>query len=85
MSKKITQVSKAMQGELTSQVKFVASQENIPAETVMKGIAEGTISIPANINRRPSSRRAIGQRLLIKINAYSHIRNLSRKENEKPS
>lgn len=84
MKKNITQVSRAMQGELTSQVKFVALQESMPAETVMKGVAEGTIVIPANINRRRQQPRGIGQGMRIKINAnIGTSEAYPEKENEK--
>jgi phosphomethylpyrimidine synthase len=69
MRKNATQVFRARQGEVTPQVKLVASQENIPVETVVEGVARGTIVIPANINRRNLQPRGIGQGLRTKINA----------------
>jgi len=84
MRKDVTQVSRARQGEVTPQVKLVASQENLPVEAVMKGVAGGTIVIPANINRQNLQPRGIGQGLRIKINAnIGTSEAFPEKENEK--
>ncbi|RJX25588.1 MAG: phosphomethylpyrimidine synthase ThiC [Dethiobacter sp.] len=84
MRKDVTQVSRARQGEVTPQVKLVASQENLPVEVVMNGVAGGTIVIPANINRQNLQPRGIGQGLRIKINAnIGTSEAFPEKENEK--
>ncbi len=84
MTKDIKQVVRARQGEVTSQVEMVASQENLAVETVMKGVVGGTIVIPANINRVNLQPRGIGEGLRIKVNAnIGTSEAYPEKENEK--
>ena len=69
MSKIFTQVSKARRGEVTPQMEAVYSSEEVPVENIMKGVAEGSIVIPANIKRRGLEPRGIGKGLKVKVNA----------------
>jgi phosphomethylpyrimidine synthase len=47
----------------------VARGENLSVETIMEGLAGGSIVIPANINRRNLQPRGIGRGTRIKVNA----------------
>ncbi|MFX0134182.1 MAG: phosphomethylpyrimidine synthase ThiC [Candidatus Hodarchaeota archaeon] len=64
----MTLMSEAKQQKLTEEMKFVAKEENLEPEIIMKGIANGRIIIPKNIKRhfKPIG---IGEGLRIKINA----------------
>ena len=65
----ITQIARAKNGEITSQMKFVAGKEYLPAELVRKGVASGKIVIPANIRHKILKPVGIGKILRTKINA----------------
>lgn len=69
MSKNLTQVSKAKKNEVTPQMVAVSTQEEIPVEKIMKGVAEGSIVIPANTNRQNLEPRGIRKGLKVKVNA----------------
>lgn len=69
MGKNLTQMARARQGEVTPEIKLVASRENLPEEEVMEKVARGTIVIPANIRGRHRQPCGIGQGLRTKINA----------------
>jgi phosphomethylpyrimidine synthase len=64
-----TQIQRARRGEPTPQIEFVARGENLSVETIMEGLAGGSIVIPANINRRNLQPRGIGRGTRIKVNA----------------
>ncbi len=65
-----TQVSEARKNRLTPEIKKVAEEENLPPETLIKRVAEGTTVIPANVMRRGKIHpRGIGQGLKVKVNA----------------
>jgi phosphomethylpyrimidine synthase len=64
-----TQIEFAREGVITSQVQQVAENEGICAELVRSGVANGTIVIPWNHNRKPSRVAGIGKGLSTKINA----------------
>jgi phosphomethylpyrimidine synthase len=67
--KSITQVSKAKMGEPTAAMEFVALKEGLPVDTIMEGLVEGTIVIPANSNHGNLEPRGIGKGLRTKVNA----------------
>jgi phosphomethylpyrimidine synthase len=64
----MTQLEKAKRGEITEEIRTVASNEGIDAETVRRRVASGKIIIPANKHRR-SKTIGIGKGLRTKINA----------------
>jgi phosphomethylpyrimidine synthase len=69
MHKVFTQVSRTKQGEITPEVKAVAADESLPVETIMEGLLEGTVVIPANIKHKNLHPRGIGNKLRTKVNA----------------
>lgn len=64
----MTQLERAVRGEVTEEVKRVASDEGLDPEVVRSRVASGKIVIPANKNRR-SKIVGIGKGLRTKINA----------------
>ncbi|MBM3119583.1 MAG: phosphomethylpyrimidine synthase ThiC [Chloroflexi bacterium] len=65
----MTQIELAKQGVLSPQMKYVAQQEDVSEETILKYVTEGKIVIPANINHASLLPRGIGKELSVKINA----------------
>ncbi len=65
----MTQIELAKQGVLSPQMKYVAQQEGVSEETILKYVAEGKIVIPANINHANLLPQGIGKELSVKINA----------------
>jgi len=65
----MTQLEYARQGKITEAMEKTAASEEIPAETIRQGIAEGTIVITQNVKHRTISPLAIGKGLRTKINA----------------
>ena len=65
----MTQMEYAKKGIATSQMRHVAGVEALPLETIMNGVAKGTIVIPANINHKNLIPCGIGRILRTKINA----------------
>lgn len=65
----MTQMEYAKKGIATSQMQHVARVEALPLETIMNGVAKGTIVIPANINHKNLIPCGIGRILRTKINA----------------
>jgi phosphomethylpyrimidine synthase len=65
----LTQIEAARAGKLTPEMITVAESERVDANVVLKGVAEGRIAIPRNVNRDLPSPRGIGQGLKIKVNA----------------
>lgn len=65
----MTQLEFARNGELTPQMLQVAKTENVQAELIRSGLAEGRIVIPANPNHRQNIPIGIGTGLRTKINA----------------
>ena len=65
----MTQMEYAKKGIATSQMQHVARVEALPLETIMNGVAKGTIVIPANINHKQLIPCGIGRILRTKINA----------------
>jgi phosphomethylpyrimidine synthase len=84
MKKDATQVSRAKKGEITPEIRTVSQDENLPVEEVLKRVSEGTIVIPANINRHNLHPRGIGEKLRIKVNAnIGSSEGFPEKENER--
>jgi len=65
----MTQLELARDGVISPQMELVAQNEGAEAEIVRRGIAEGTIVIPANINHRGLVPCGIGRGLKTKVNA----------------
>jgi phosphomethylpyrimidine synthase len=55
--------------QIPEDVRRVADKESIALDSLVKGITEGTIVIPQNINRHPKKPCAIGSGLRTKVNA----------------
>ena len=64
----MTQMQDALRGNITDEMKLVAETESIDVQKIMRGISEGRIIIPKNVNgnTRPVG---IGKGLKTKINA----------------
>ncbi|AFQ45327.1 B12 lower ligand biosynthesis ThiC-like protein BzaB [Desulfosporosinus meridiei] len=65
----MTQVLKARAGIITEEMEAVATDENLEAEFIRQGVAEGRIVIPRNKNRKEFKYCGIGAGLRIKVNA----------------
>jgi phosphomethylpyrimidine synthase len=68
-SKVLTQVESARKGIITSEMQEVARFEGMDPERILKGVAKGTIIVPANIGKKKTHPVAIGEGLTIKVNA----------------
>lgn len=64
----MTQMESARKGIITKEMRQVAEYENIAIESLLKEVAEGTISIPCNKNHKCISPKGIGFSLKTKIN-----------------
>jgi phosphomethylpyrimidine synthase len=64
----MTQLSLAKEGIITEAMRQVAEAEGLDAEIIRRGVANGTIVIPININRSFQA-RGIGTGLKTKVNA----------------
>ncbi|TFG46741.1 MAG: phosphomethylpyrimidine synthase ThiC, partial [Dehalococcoidia bacterium] len=64
-----TQTQKACKGLITPQIEMVAAAENLPVDTIMAGMVNGTIVIPANIHHAHLKPCGIGLGLRTKVNA----------------
>ncbi|HLC23891.1 MAG TPA: phosphomethylpyrimidine synthase ThiC [Dehalococcoidia bacterium] len=64
-----TQAELAKQGTISPLMERVAQGEGVPVEFVRKGLANGTVVIPANMRRKLTSPCAIGKGLRTKVNA----------------
>jgi len=65
----MTQLELARKNIISPQMEAVARHENVDAELVRGGVAEGTIVIPANINHKNLAPLGIGKGLRTKVNA----------------
>jgi len=65
----MTIISEAKKGNIPEPVAIVAREEGIPPEDILKGLASGTIVVPANSGRVIDQPCGIGQGLRVKINA----------------
>ncbi|MEE8403198.1 MAG: phosphomethylpyrimidine synthase [Candidatus Hydrothermarchaeaceae archaeon] len=59
----------ARNGEITKEMRAVASVENVEAEQIRRGIASGRIVIPKNVRRGDITPVGIGEGLRVKVNA----------------
>jgi len=66
---KITQIAKAKQAEITSQMRQIADSEYLDVEFIRNEVAAGRLVIPANINHTNLNPIGIGKALRTKINA----------------
>ena len=65
----MTQLEYARQGRITEAMEMCAAAENVPAETIRQGLAEGTLVITQNVKHRNIAPLAIGKGLRAKVNA----------------
>ena len=65
----MTQLELAKQGIISSQMSLVAQREGVDTEFIQRGVATGTIVIPANTNHSSLVPCGIGQGLSTKVNA----------------
>ncbi|MDY6788096.1 MAG: phosphomethylpyrimidine synthase ThiC [candidate division WOR-3 bacterium] len=65
----MTQRIEALNGNITEIMKKAAAEENISAEFIRNGIAEGSIALPHNKTREKEHYFAVGEGLSTKINA----------------
>ncbi|MHC1720650.1 MAG: phosphomethylpyrimidine synthase ThiC [Clostridiaceae bacterium] len=63
-----TQMDAAKKGIITKEMETVATKENLDVEFIRKGVAAGTIVIPANKNHVSLSPEGVGAGLRTKIN-----------------
>jgi phosphomethylpyrimidine synthase len=64
-----TQLEFAKNKKISREMKIVARKEKLPENTIMRGLAQGTIVIPANPNHKSLDPIGIGKKLKTKINA----------------
>lgn len=64
-----TQRTAARTGRLTPAMASVAERESLAPETILAGVAEGSICIPANVNHALLDPLGIGKGLRTKVNA----------------
>lgn len=65
----MTQLDAARNGTISSEMNIVAQKEGIDPDIILKGISDGTIVIPANINHKGIDPCGIGKGLSTKVNA----------------
>jgi phosphomethylpyrimidine synthase len=65
----MTQLEKALNNEITNEMKYVAEQEEVGIIALRKNIAKGLIVIPANIMHKNLRPVGIGYALRTKVNA----------------
>ncbi|MBA7694023.1 5-hydroxybenzimidazole synthase BzaA [subsurface metagenome] len=65
----MTQLELAREGKISPQMTLVAEHEGVEVEFIRRGVAEGTIVIPANIKHKNLVPCGIGQGLKTKVNA----------------
>lgn len=68
MQEFMTQRQAAQRGILTKQMKAAATHEGCGADQIIKGLADGTIAIPANRNHKTVWGRAVGAGMKTKVN-----------------
>jgi phosphomethylpyrimidine synthase len=67
--RRVTQLHYARRGEITPEMQFVATREQVDAELVRSEIAQGRAILPANVNHPESEPMVIGRNFLVKVNA----------------
>ncbi|GAB4301281.1 MAG: phosphomethylpyrimidine synthase ThiC [Desulfuromonadia bacterium] len=65
----MTQIERARQGEITPEMEMIAGREGIEPDELRRRVADGTVVIPRNRNRRDVRPVGIGKGLSTKINA----------------
>ena len=65
----MTQLEYARQGQITDAMKKCAAAEDVSAETIRQGLAEGTMVITQNVKHSSIAPLAIGKGLRTKVNA----------------
>lgn len=55
--------------QITEIIKYAAKKENVPPKFLARGVANGTIVVPANFNHRNIMPIGIGKGLRVKVNA----------------
>jgi len=65
----VTQLELARKGTVSPQIKHVAEKECVEADFIIQGLAEGEITIPANVNHTNLTPCGIGNGLRTKVNA----------------
>jgi len=65
----MTQLELARKGTVSPQIKHVAEKEGVGTDFIIQGLAEGEITIPANINHTNLTPCGIGKGLRTKVNA----------------
>jgi phosphomethylpyrimidine synthase len=65
----MTQVTEARAGKITEEIRQVTKTEDVSAEFIRQGVADGTIVIPANKNHQNLVPKGIGKGLSTKVNA----------------
>jgi phosphomethylpyrimidine synthase len=65
----MTQLEYARQGRITEVMEKCAAAENVPAEAIRQGLAEGTTVVTQNVKHRNIPPLAIGRGLRTKVNA----------------
>jgi len=65
----MTQLIKAREGVVTSEMEIVAEKENIDVNDLMKKIADGRVVIPASVLHKNLDPIGIGESLRVKVNA----------------
>ena len=65
----MTQLELARKGTVSPQIKHVAEKEGVGTDFIIQGLAEGEITIPANINHTNLVPCGIGKGLRTKVNA----------------
>ncbi|MFB0519517.1 MAG: phosphomethylpyrimidine synthase ThiC, partial [Acidobacteriota bacterium] len=81
----MTQLAQAKRGIITEEMRQVAEEEHLEPQVIAEGVAQGSIVIPKNINRKFNP-RGIGKGLKTKVNANfgtSEVHNLVEEELEK--
>lgn len=75
MTKLITQLELARNGDITPEMEFVAKKENVSAELVREEVAAGRLVIPANINHLKQKMEPMGIGIALKCKVNSNIGN----------
>ncbi len=65
----ITQMQAARQGKITEAMDIVAKQENMDVNVIRERVAEGTVTVCANVNHTSLTPRGVGKGLSTKVNA----------------
>lgn len=67
--KTMTQMQRALAGDITPEMRYVAEAEGVDMEALRQRVAEGKVVIPANVHRRLPRPCGIGLGLTTKVNA----------------